>query len=548
MIETSRSFKALREEFVEVTLRHDPVAATMAGIHDYDHQLPNDSPEGFRDRIAWLRDFEQRVDASVSEGELDAAERVDRALLKARIAAIRCDLENIRTHTHNPARYPETALRGVFLLMARSFAPPDERKEAALARLMAIPDYLDAARANLEQVPEVFVGLASEITMTGPAFVDEVTRALLRGFAGEAERIEHAGERARMGFLRFQNFVDHELRKRAAGTFAIGESWMNWKLEREHLLAMDCAALEQFGWDEIARVGALLEDEARKIDPRRSWREQVAAAKRRHPEALRLRDAYEAEVERARRFVEDRRLAPIPDGKLEIIDTPVFERAITPYAAYLPPAPFDSEQTGCFFVTPVDPSRPREEQEQQLEGHCYAGLPLTVLHESYPGHHLQLLHSNRCGSRLRRLAESSVFAEGWALYCEELMYEQGFFADPVTRLFQLKDLLWRACRVVIDVQLHTGRMSLEQAVEFQVDRAMLERVNAVAEVKAYAQNPTQPMSYLVGKKMLLEMRDEARRRAGWRFNLHDFHAALLASGTVPPALVREELWNRFVMA
>ena len=91
-------------------------------------------------------------------------------------------------------------------------------------------------------------------------------------------------------------------------------------------------------------------------------------------------------------------------------------------------------------------------------------------------------------------------------------------------------------------------MSLEQAVEFLVDRAMLERVNAEAEVKAYAQNPTQPMSYLVGKRMLLEMRDEAKRRAGWRFNLHDFHAALLASGTVPPALVREELWNRFVMA
>src|SRR2546426_5451913 len=119
MIETSRSFRALREEFVEVTLRHDPVAATMAGIHDYDHHLPNDSPEGFRERIAWLRDFEQRLEASASEGELDQAERVDRALLKARIAAIRCDLENIRTHTHNPARYPETALTGVFLLTAR---------------------------------------------------------------------------------------------------------------------------------------------------------------------------------------------------------------------------------------------------------------------------------------------------------------------------------------------------------------------------------------------------------------------------------------------
>src|SRR6059036_3664611 len=155
MIETSRSFKALREEFVEVTLRHDPVAATMAGIHDYDHQLPNDSPEGFKERIAWLRDFDQRLDAGGSEAELDAVERVDRALLRARIAALRSDLENIRTHTHNPARYPEAALMGVFLLLARPFAPLDERKEAVLSRLMAIPGYLDAARANLEQVPSI---------------------------------------------------------------------------------------------------------------------------------------------------------------------------------------------------------------------------------------------------------------------------------------------------------------------------------------------------------------------------------------------------------
>jgi uncharacterized protein (DUF885 family) len=166
------------------------------------------------------------------------------------------------------------------------------------------------------------------------------------------------------------------------------------------------------------------------------------------------------------------------------------------------------------------------------------------VHEAYPGHHLQLCHAGRAGSRLRQLADSSLFAEGWALYCEELMHELGYYLDPVTRVFQLRDLLWRACRVVIDVGLHTGKLTFMQAVDYLVEEAMLERLNAVMEVKRYTLMPTQPMSYLIGKLQILALRDEARKRLGDRFDLARFHTALLAGGTLPPALVREELFQR----
>ena len=543
MVETQGRFNALSEEFVEVGFRYDPVAATSAGIHDYDHLLPNDSPDGFRERTAWLRDFERRLAASVPPERLAAEQRVDLELLRTRLAALRCGLEQIRVQARDPVRYPDTALLGVFLLLARPFAPLEERKEAILSRLMAIPDYLEAARANLEHPAEVAIDTASEVALGGLAFVDDVTRSLLRSFPGEAERIEHGGGRARMGFLQYQGFLERELRGRAAPGFAIGREAMDFKLRNEHLLQMDCDALEQFGCEQVEQTRRLLEEEAKRLDPSRSWREQVAAAKRRHPEAARLRDAYVAEVDRARRFVEEKRLAPIPDGRLEIIDTPIFDRATIPYAAYLPAAPFDWDHTAYFFVTPVDGSRPADEQAQRLEGHPTDGMPLIVVHEAYPGHHVQLLHANRAGSRLRRLADSDVLAEGWALYCEELMHEQGYYS-PATRLLQLKDLMWRACRVVLDVRLHTGRVSFDQAVEFLVEEAMLDRASAVAEVRRYVLTPTEPMSYLVGKKLILEMRDEAMRRMGSRFSLYDFHAALLASGSLPPALVREELRER----
>ena len=124
------------------------------------------------------------------------------------------------------------------------------------------------------------------------------------------------------------------------------------------------------------------------------------------------------------------------------------------------------------------------------------------------------------------------------------MAQQGYFADPLTRLFQLRDLVWRICRVVIDVGLHTGRMTFMQAVDYLVEQASLERMSAVMEVKRYAMTPTQPMSYLVGKLQILELRDETEQRLGARFSLPAFHAALLSGGTIPPTLAGEELLER----
>jgi uncharacterized protein (DUF885 family) len=542
LVETARTFTALSEEFVELYFKHEPVAATLAGVHDYDHLLPNHSPEGWLARIAWLRDLDQRLVVGVDVAGLSIEQRVDCGLLRARLAAMRADCEDLRVQTRNPVIYPQTALDGLFLLWTRRSLPAAERNDALLARMIAVPDYLKAARANLTQVPDVYFGVADEVNRSGPGFVDQVARSLIESFPAERERIEHASGRARIGFAQYQDFLDRELESKVGGSFAIGERWMNYKLEREHLLGMDCAALTALGEEQVARTRARLEEEAKRIDPARTWQELIGDARTRHPEPLKLKEAYQAETDRARRFVIEKRVAPVAAGeRLEVIDTPVFERAVIPYAAYLPPGPFDEDQTGFFYVTPVDATRRKEEQQQQLEGHNYAGLALTTAHEAYPGHHLQLCHANRTGSRLRRLADSPFFAEGWALYCEELMHELGFYVDPLTRLYQLKDLLWRACRVVLDVGLHTGKFTYMQAVDYLRETAMVERVNALAEIKRYTLTPTQPMSYLVGKLEIVKLRAEAEGQLGSRFNLHDFHAALLARGTVPPALVREEL-------
>jgi hypothetical protein len=550
MLETIRTFTALSEEFVELFMKHHPVAATEAGIHDYDSLMPDDTPDGQKARAVWLRDLDQRLVASVPWDELPLEPRVDFALLRSRIAALKAELEEIKVGQKNPALYLDRAFHAVHLLLARSFAPLDERKEAAVARLIAIPEYLDAVKPNLEVVPPVLLESSLELAALGPTFVDDVVRTLLRQFPGEAERLEHAGNRARAGFLRFRDWMEKELRPRAAGTFAIGERWINYKLEREHMVPYNCAELERVGREHVAHAQVLLEDEALRLDPRRDWRELIAQGRQRTPEANWLREAYVAELDRAKRFVAERRIAPLPPGdRLEVVDTPVFERSLRPHAAYQAPAPFDADPAGVFQVTPVDIRRGKEEQAAQLAEHCTPALPIVALHEGYPGHHLQLSHANRAATRLRRIVHSDVFAEGWALYCEELMWEQGYFtADPLTRLFQLRDLLFRACRVVVDMALHSGRMTPEQAADYLAAEVMLDPALAASEVKRYCMTPTQPSSYLLGKIQILELRAEAQRKLGARFNLHDFHAALLASGTIPLALVREELWPRLGVA
>ena len=212
-------------------------------------------------------------------------------------------------------------------------------------------------------------------------------------------------------------------------------------------------------------------------------------------------------------------------------------RPTIPYAAYMPAGGFEPRQNGLYYVTPVNEQLPPAQRAQQMLGHNRFGMLLTNVHEGYPGHHLQLAVASGVTSPVRKLLWNTVFCEGWALYCEQLVLEEGITDDPRHRLFQLKDQLWRACRVVIDVKLHMGEMTFEQAVDMLVDVAHLERPNAIGEVRRYTQTPTQPMSYLMGKHQILDLRERERRRLGGDFSTRSFHDRLLSYGTIPLALI-----------
>jgi uncharacterized protein (DUF885 family) len=544
---------ALIREYADSFFQHSPVMASVLGVHDYDGELGDFSKEALEDKARRLKDMKRRTAELLGQGGLEGTDlpldkSIDAELLVNRIDLDLLELEGMRIPNVMPSMYADNCLYGVFILTARDFAPMDERIPNILSRLEQIPGLLSTAKENLHEPPEVFTKVAMEVAAGGAAFMDETAAIVALASQGRAAKVQEAAAVAKEAFRDYVRFLEDDLLPRSKGSFAIGEDLYNERLRIEHMLKKTAQDIGLFGSRLLDGTRREMSDLASRIRDGAQWREIISEAKTKHPEAGEIKSAYVKEMGRARRFVEENDLVTIPpDEVLRVVDTPVFERPIIPYAAYLAPGAFERKQEGLFYVTPVDPGASPEQIEDQLQGHNYSSLAITALHEAYPGHHLQLVRSNKNPSIIRKLIESNLFAEGWALYCEEMMYRQGFYPDDVARLYQMKDGLWRAARVVIDVGLHTGEMSFDEGVEFLVDKAMIERTNAIAEVKRYTMMPTQPMSYSVGKMEIVDLLGAARSLKN-DLKLKEFHDLLLDSGTVPPAAVRKELLAKLAPA
>lgn len=516
-----------------------PVEATWLGIHEHDARLGDLGAEGLQHAGERLRAFRQRL-ARIGDEGLSVAERVDRRLLAAAMRDLEIWLVDHAEWRRNPNLYAETPVMGIFLLATREFAPLEERLRSMLGRLRETPDVLAAARANVRRPPRVYVEVALETCAGASQFL----RGLVPQLAARVPELEAAVRaEAERAAAAYDSYAD-ELRARlpsADGEFALGRALFDELLHVRHGLDLDAPALGALGRRLFAETLAQLEAEAAAIAPGRGWRELIAEARREHPAGNDLLPAYRRELASLVAFIRERDLVTIPPGeRLEVIETPLFLRATLPYAAYMMPAPFEQDRTGRFLVTPVDASAPPEQQEAQLQEHAWPHLKLTALHEAYPGHHLQLVVASDVGGVIRKHAHSSLLAEGWALYCEQLMADQGYFTDPRARLFQLKDYLWRCARVFIDVGLHTEGMAVEEAERILVEEVGLAPASARAEVRRYTASPTQPMTYATGKWLLLQLRE----RYGAGRPLRQFHDALLASGTIPVPLVELELQER----
>ncbi|MCS7223835.1 MAG: DUF885 domain-containing protein [Armatimonadetes bacterium] len=535
------SFEEKVLQILQVLWQDDPVFATSCGIHDYDHRLSHLSKEAIETHTAHLREFIRQLEQMGQRP--DPEEEGDRQALLAVIKNGLIDWEEIGWHRKEPALYADHALYGLYLLIAREFAPLEQRLASVKDRLQEVCRLLKESQETIEphQVPSILVETALESARgAGLFFAEVIPEAADRvSDSGLRREVLKSNDEAAQAFRDWEKWLKEEVAPRAAGHWGVGRDLFLAKLRQGHLLEAEPEELKALGEEVLAQTVSQMAELALRLDPLKNWKELVEEKKAHHPPENQILDTYRKEVERARQFVLERGIVGLPENdRLSVVETPSFDRPTTPYAAYVAPAPFDEKSEGLFYVTPVNGKEPPEVRMDRLKGHCIYSLPIVVVHEAYPGHHLQLSIARGLPSLVRKVFGDTVSIEGWALYCEEMMLEQGYSDDPIVRLFQLKDLLWRAVRVIVDVGLHCHGMTPQQAAGLLVSEAHIEPANAVAEVRRYCASPTQPLSYLTGKMQILRLRQEAERKLGGQFQLKDFHDRLLRTCNWPIPLVR----------
>ncbi|MGQ9546424.1 MAG: DUF885 domain-containing protein [Dehalococcoidia bacterium] len=533
------------EKFIDRFMQDAPVAATELGDHRFDDRLADYSKAAL-DRQ--MRDIKNLLDefGQFDTTNFDVDARIDHRLMLQIGKLFLRDLEKVRSHLRNPGTYSDECMGGVFLLLIKEFAPLEERLEKALGRLRATPEVLAQGKANLmpQEVPPVWIEVALESCQQGLPLFTLLIPALSQQAPKLAPDLNSASQRAARALEDYASFLRETIGPKARGNFAAGKQLFEEMVHENHMLDYSADELLKVGWRLFEETDKAMTELAQQIDGHKTARELLEIAKTDHPKADELLDVYRREMARARDFVASRDIVSIPKGEsLKIEPTPPFLRGTIPYAAYMMPGPLEEMQQGIFLVTPVDPNSPAKEQEQKLKGHCYAKLPITALHEAYPGHHLQLVYANGVGSLPRKLGSfmSTLSIEGWAFYCEELMEQLGYIDQPLQRLARLSDQLWRAARIILDVSLHTKGMTVEEGINFLVDKCGLEPTNARAEVRRYTSSPTQPMSYLIGKLEILKLIDDYKKKRP-EASLKQIHDAVLSCGSVPPRLMRERLF------
>lgn len=516
---------------------NNPIFATAVGLHDHDDELGDGSSVTLLADLTADRDHLATIEALDPHG-LSASARFERDLEIHNVRREVFDTDELRIWDRRSLAL-DTIGDGLFLLFARDHAPLEERLGAMAGRLEAVPQHLEDARGRSTR-PQVrlWQGLEIESASQMPALFDEIVAAG-RGVVGSAEqrRLDRASAAAKVAVELYTTWLE--------GTLADGTD--DWALGRErHDALIGLRAFDGLTSDDILELGyqRLAEERAARvavaheIDPDASEAEIIARVKADHPATFGAAlTAYRQAMSRARAHLIDHDLVTIPtDERIDVVETPEYLRNVIPFAAYFSPASFDRDPKGIYVVTPsVDGDT------NAMREHNRASISNTSIHEAYPGHHLQLDIARRHRSLTRLLADAPEFVEGWGMYSELLMREHGFDDAPHFRLMLHTDAIWRACRIILDVRLHRGELSVEEGIDFLVEQTGFERPNARSEVQWYTYRPTYPLSYLLGRTLLLQLRADEQRRLGDAFSLRDFHDALMRNGSLPISFHRRLL-------
>ncbi|MEW6050346.1 MAG: DUF885 domain-containing protein [Candidatus Zixiibacteriota bacterium] len=538
------SLSDLSQEILESLQAFYPVTATEMGIHTHDKNLADYSQASVKTMINRLKQYEMRL-RKFEKLNLSAPDKVNYKLIKSNVDVALLNLGQIEWHKKSPQLYVDDAVNGLYFLVLSRHASNADKLGAILARMRAVPNLFAVARANLRSVPGVYIDVAKESLQSGMEFYRDVATQLSKEFPGRAGEISSAASDARDAMTEFIAYLA-SLPPGPEKGYAIGKDNFSYLLSHQYFLSYDA--------DSLLKLGEKLLDDAQK-----AYRDFESYVELNHqngqdsvfiPKSFTrqdIHDYYAWEVDQLKTFLTMNDIVHIPHDivPVDVVETPPFLRSMIAGIAYQPAGPFDKEQRGIFYVRPIPDSLDREQLDARYRYVHRRGFRGSVVHEAFPGHHLQMQLAARNIDPVRKWQMNSMMLEGWALYCEEMVYRAGLYGqeDPTQWLGTLGGIRFRAARIVADVKLHTGEFSYDECVEWMIKTLDIETESSEdyirREVRRYTLSPTVQMSYLIGKLEIQRLKDATAKKEGVNFSERAFYDKLLSEGSIPPTLLWE---------
>jgi uncharacterized protein (DUF885 family) len=547
-------------EYLEAAFQHEPMMATRLGDHRYDDRLDDISTSGRAARRN--HDVEALADLSrkIRQEKLSRDGRIDYEILSSHLKRSIWLDAMFHPFEDDPRIYGEYISESVYLLLTQSSLPQAINIRNALARMTLIPRVMEIARTTIKNAPRVKVETAIRQAEGAIGFYEQDLFKLVP--ETEAGALRERALPIASALRHHRDFLKNEALPRSNDDWRIGPERFAQKLELELESGISAAEVLAEAEREAARVEAEMAVIARlhwgKVFPRkpvpldddegrRSMIKQVlGVVADDHGSAASLVADARGTVDEIKKFITDHRIVRLiePD-RCRIVEMPEFLRGNS--VAYLNPAPpLDVQGFSEYAVSPPPKEWDGRQVDSYLREYNRSMLKILTIHEAYPGHYVQLEHSNRCPSLIRRVFSSGTFAEGWAVYTEQMMLDKGFGGgDLGLRLQQLKFYHRTVVNAILDHRMHAGTMTDAEAMELLVGRAFQTEGEALGKIIRSKQTSCQLSTYFVGRTAFFRLRQQIQRELGDRFDLERFHEAVLAQGTIPvkylPELVRKAL-------
>jgi len=527
---TPADLRRLADEYYRWRNQNYPVASSDSGLHTWDNKLTDYSLSAVLARRLYVKDLLAKVDAMQTK-TWAKDDRIDWLLFRSQLDGIAFFNRVMDFEATDPQTYVNECSNGIFSLLKKEYDAPHTRGLAATARLKQMPFLIEQAKGNLTKPVQLYARLAIDSARSIDSLFTDSLMTLAKDMS-PSEKAELVKTRD-AAIASIHGFADW-LETRLPGMVPfkpMGEANYNYLLKNIYLLPLNANQVEMLGQAELARYRAL---ESLLPDPTLSD-PNPARSKSIPKDQKDFLTAYESREAEMIDFLKTNHLVTLPSylGRFEIRQLPEAFKPTSPGGFMNPPGVYDKDDSGFYFIPTYNPASKNFYIRAAIED------PRPILgHEGIPGHFLQLSIANHVNNEIRRQHGDGIFVEGWALYTEEMLMRTGLYPNNSASQGQILRLSrYRAARIGVDVNLHTGRWTFEQAVKYFMEAGGLDREAAEGEAAGAASSPTQKIYYMTGKWQIMRLLGKYRDKQGANFRLGQFHDDLLKNGSLPLSIV-----------